>query len=74
MNTANKRMSTALILLGNSLTVLGCAGLILVASGLLSADSFAIGISSGIRVVGSVAIAGCLLSAIGYGFIDYLKN
>jgi len=67
-------MSTALILLGNSLTVLGCAGLILVASGLLSADSFAIGISSGIRVVGSVAIAGCLLSAIGYGFIDYLKN
>lgn len=67
-------MTTMLVVLGNSLTVIGCAGLVLVASGLLSADVFAIGISSGIRVVGSVTIAGCLLSAIGYGFIDYLKN
>jgi hypothetical protein len=43
----------------------------LVASGLLEHELFAIGISSGIRVVGSVAIAGCLLCAIGYGILDY---
>lgn len=59
------------IFVGNTLTVAGCLGLILVASGLLSHELFAIGISSGIRVIGSVAIAGCLLSAIGYGILDY---
>ncbi len=32
------------------------------------------GISSGIRTIGSVAITGCLLSAIGYGVADYLDN
>ncbi len=46
----------------------------LVATGLIGAESFAHGISSGVRMVGSVAIAGCLLSAIGYGFVDYLEK
>jgi hypothetical protein len=32
------------------------------------------GLSSGMRIVGSVAITGCLLSAIGYGIVDYLDN
>jgi hypothetical protein len=32
------------------------------------------GLSSGVRVIGSVAIAGCLLSAIGYGIVDYLEK
>ncbi len=32
------------------------------------------GMSSGIRVIGSVAIAGCLLSAIGYGIEEYLEK
>ena len=31
----------------------------------------AVMISSGIRIIGSVAIAGCLLSAVGYGVIEY---
>ncbi len=59
------------IVAGNTLTLIGCLGLLLVASGLLKHELFAIGISSGIRVIGSVAIAGCLLSAIGYGVVDY---
>ncbi len=40
----------------------------------ISADLFAFGISSGIRVLGSCAIMGCLLSAIGYGIGDYFNN
>jgi hypothetical protein len=63
-----------LIRAGNSLTVVGCVGLILALTGVIPADLFAIGISSGIRVVGSVAIAGCLLSAIGYGAVEYLEQ
>jgi len=63
-----------MIVVGNSLTLIGCAGLMLVASGLVSAESFANGISSGVRVIGSVAIAGCLLSAIGYEIVDYLED
>jgi hypothetical protein len=40
----------------------------------ISADIFAFGISSGIRVLGSCAIIGCLLSAVGYGIGDYFNN
>ncbi len=63
----------ALVYAGNALTAIGCTGLIFAASGLIDAASFAIGISSGIRVIGSVAIAGCLMSAAGYGISDYLQ-
>lgn len=71
---AKKLIYKALILVGNSLTVIGCAGLILVSSGLIPADFFTIGMSSGIRVIGSVAVGGCLLSAIGYGAVEYFDN
>jgi hypothetical protein len=40
----------------------------------ISADLFAFGLSSGIRVLGGCAIIGCLLSAIGYGIGDYFNN
>ena len=63
-----------LIVAGNVLTVIGCTGLLLAATGLIPAQSFAVGISSGIRVIGSRAIAGCLLSAVGYGFEEYLEE
>lgn len=56
-----------LVLVGNALTVIGCLGLVLGAIGVFDLDRIAIGISSGVRVIGSVAIVGCLLSAIGYG-------
>ncbi|QWD21043.1 hypothetical protein G6688_06890 [Polynucleobacter paneuropaeus] len=37
-------------------------------------EFFAFGLSSGIRVLGSCAIMGCLLSAVGYGIKDYFNN
>ena len=46
---------------GNTLTVSGCMGLALGVGGVFDPECFAIGISSGIRVIGSVAIAGCLI-------------
>jgi hypothetical protein len=64
-------LSNLLVLVGNTLTVIGCVGVLLAAGGAIDAVSFSIGISSGIRVIGSVAITGCLLSAIGYGIVEY---
>jgi hypothetical protein len=74
VNNARRWLCRLLIVVGNSLTLIGCAGLMLSAGGLISAEAFAIGISSGVRVVGSVAIAGCLLSAMGYGIVDYMED
>jgi len=69
-----RKVYRLLIVVGNVLTVIGCTGLLLAATGLMPAQSFAVGISSGIRVIGSLAIAGCLLSAIGYGVKEYLEK
>ena len=74
MNSAKNVASSLLILVGNSLTAVGCVGLLLALSGLIRADLFAIGISSGIRVIGAVAIAGCLMSSIGYGVVEYFDK
>ena len=74
MSTAKRFICKMLIRVGNSLTVIGCVGLLLGLSDIIPAQLFAIGISSGIRVIGSVAIAGCLLSAMGYGAIEYLEQ
>lgn len=60
-----------LIYVGNSMTALGLTAVILGILGVFDMEPFAFGISSGIRIIGSVAIAGCLLSAIGYGIADY---
>jgi hypothetical protein len=60
--------------LGNFLTMVGCLGLLLGVFGVFNLDFFAFGLSAGIRVVGSVAIAGCLLSAIGYGTREFLNQ
>ena len=54
--------------------MIGGLGLLFGLGGLVRLDDFAIGITSGIRVIGTVAIAGCLLSAIGYGFLDYIDK
>jgi hypothetical protein len=74
VNSTVRFICRMLIRVGNSLTVIGCAGLILDLSGVIPAEFFAIGISSGIRVIGSVAIAGCLLSALGYGAFEYSER
>ena len=72
--TVKKYISGLLILVGNSLTAIGCFGLVLALSGLIQAEFFALGISSGIRVIGSVAVSGCLLSDIGYGMVEYFEK
>lgn len=69
-----RKVYRLLIVVGNVLAVIGCTGLLLAATGLIPAQSFAIGISSGVRVIGSLAITGCLLSAIGYGLEEYLEK
>jgi hypothetical protein len=71
---AARKVLRLLTVVGNVLTVIGCVGLLLAVTGLMPAQSFAIGISSGIRVIGSLAVAGCLLSAIGYGIEEHLDN
>jgi hypothetical protein len=73
-NLVVTRLCQSLALLGNMLAVLGCLGLILGVLGVFDMNLFALGLSSGIRIIGTVAITGCLLSAIGYGVLDYSKN
>jgi hypothetical protein len=74
VNILNRSICRVSIIVGNTLTLFGCLGLLFGLGGLVRLDDFAIGISSGIRVIGTVAIAGCLLSAIGYGFLDYIDK
>jgi hydroxyethylthiazole kinase-like sugar kinase family protein len=74
VSIAGRIFCQLLIRVGNSLTFIGCVGLLLGLLDIIPAQLFAIGISSGIRVIGSVAIAGCLLSAMGYGAIEYLEQ
>ena len=74
MSVTSRFICTVLIRVGNSLTAIGCVGLMLGLTNLIPMEIFALGISSGIRVIGSVAIAGCLLSAMGYGAIEYLEQ
>ena len=63
-----------IIVLGIFLTVVGCVGMLLGVFGVFNLDIFAVGLSAGIRVVGSVAISGCLLSAIGYGTREFINQ
>jgi len=74
VSTSKQLIYRSFILVGNSLTLIGCVGLMLGLLGLIPIEFFAMGISSGMRTMGSVAITGCLLSAIGYGVADYLDN
>ena len=74
MKTTQKLIRSPLTMLGNTLTIVGCLGLLLALIGVIDASFFAVGLSSGIRVIGTVAITGCLLSAIGYGMADYFDK
>ncbi len=69
--SALNRSCRALVFGGNLLTGLGCLGIALGVLGMFDMDFFSLGLSSGIRIIGTVAIAGCLLSAIGYGILDH---
>ena len=74
MTNLKHNIFNIVIVTGNFLTAIGCLGLVLGLVGVFSFESFAYGLSSGIRIVGSIAIAGCLLNAIGHGFLDYSKR
>lgn len=64
----------AMALIGNTLAVIGCFGIVLGILGVFDMAIFSFGLSSGVRIIGSLAIAGCLLSAIGYGVSDYASK
>ena len=66
MQVSNKVVARLLIVVGNTLAALGCVGLGLVATGMMAIGS--IGLPAGLRLVGSMAVAGCLLSAVGYAY------
>lgn len=59
---------------GNTLTATACFGMLLGFFGFFNMEILSFGLSSGVRIIGTVAIAGCLLSAIGYGISDYVSN
>lgn len=54
--------------------MIGGAGLVLGAAGLIDLDLFAVGVSAGIRVIGTVAITGCLLSFIGFFGLECINQ
>lgn len=65
------KLTTAL---GIFLTIVGFLSLSLGLLGVFNLDIFAFGLSAGIRVVGSVAIAGCMLGAIGYWAKEFIDQ
>jgi drug/metabolite transporter (DMT)-like permease len=71
MNISTQFNCRLLINVGNTLTIIGCLVMFVGLIGLIPLDMFAVGLSSGIRVIATLAIMGCLLSAIGYGLMDY---
>ena len=73
MTATKKAICRLLVFIGNSLAAIGFLVLIAGLGGLIDMDLFAAGLSSGVRVVGSLAITGCLFSAVGYGYLDFSK-
>ena len=67
-------MAKNLILLGNLLIGISLLTILLSFTGLYDLDLFSFGLSSGIRIVGSFAIAGCMLNALSYGFLELSKQ
>jgi len=71
VNTSTQFKCRILINVGNTLIIIGCAIMSFGLLGLIPLEIFELGLSSGIRIIGTLAISGCLLSAIGYGLMDY---
>jgi hypothetical protein len=66
VNSANHLIQKVLITFGLILILASCTIILMGLLGVFSLDLFAIGLSSGIRILASVAITGCLVGAIGY--------
>jgi integral membrane sensor domain MASE1 len=63
-----------LIFIGFFMCSISCILITLGLWNFISLEQFAYGLSSGIRVLVSCAIIGCLLSAVGYGIGDHFNN
>jgi hypothetical protein len=74
MNKLQKLAEKTLIFFGFFISSISFILITLSLWDFISLEIFAYGLSSGIRVLGSCAIIGCLLSAIGYGIGDYFNN
>jgi hypothetical protein len=64
LNRANHLTQKVLITFGLILILASCSIILMGLLGVFSLDLFAIGFSSGIRTLASVAITGCLVGAI----------
>lgn len=65
-----RRVSKFVSRIGVLLTVIGVAGLALGFVGIVDFVDFDYGLSAGVRMLGSLAIVGCLLSAIGFFILE----
>ena len=63
-----------LVVLGSSLISLGLLGLLVGLTGFIDFQYFSFGLSSGLRVIGSIVILGCLLNVIGYGIQEFVND
>jgi len=68
------RLYSWLNVIGNVLIFIGGLGLVLGLSGLINLDTFAVGITAGVRIVGTLAIAGCLLNAISCFGLEFINE
>ncbi|WP_100379072.1 hypothetical protein [Polynucleobacter brandtiae] len=70
MQTSKTTPYKLAILIGYALTLIGCLMLLLGLIGAYDFEIFSFGISSGIRIIASIAISGCLISAATHFFFD----
>ena len=65
---------STVIVVGYLLTAIGCFLLFFGLTGFFDIERFSYGLSSGSRIVASLAIAGCLISAAGHFIYDSEYN
>ena len=63
-----------IVILGSSLILVGLLGLLVGLTGFVDLQYFSFGLSSGLRVIGSIVILGCLLNVIGYGIQEFVND
>lgn len=54
--------------------VIGILLLIFISTGLISENTFSVGLSSGVRIVASVVVFGCLVNFCCYTYMSFIKN
>ena len=69
-----RRTCGAFIAIGVALTLIGGITLTLGFFGLIDLDMFSVGISAGVRVVGMIAISGCLFGAMGFFGLEHINH